>query len=102
MTYAVMNKERYIGLSDEHRAIVDELAGLPMSLELAKSFDGADDRSKAMISEVTGKSYEWIVVSDAERAKMDAAVATGLEAIFADYEGRGIANVREIYSKLNK
>ena len=41
-TYAIMNKERYEGLSDEHRTIIDELAGLPMSLELAKSFDHAD------------------------------------------------------------
>lgn len=102
VTYAVMNKERYMGLSDEHRAIIDELAGLPMSLELAKSFDGADERSKAMIEAATDKTYEWIVVSDEERAKMDAAVATGLEAIFADYEGRGITNAREIYDALNQ
>lgn len=102
VTYAVMNKERYMGLSDAHRAIIDEVAGLPMSLELAKSFDGADERSKQLIAENTDKKYEWIVVSDEERAKMDAAVATGLEAIFADYESRGIANVREIYGALNK
>ena len=102
VTYALMNKERYMGLSDEHRAIVDELAGLPMSLELAKSFDGADDKSKMMIEAATDKNYEWIVVSDEERAKMDAAVAGGLDAIFADYEGRGISNVRDIYGALNK
>ena len=102
VTYAVMNKERYMGLSDEHRAIIDEVAGLPMSLELAKSFDGADERSKKLISETTDKNYTWVVVSDEERAKMDAAVATGLEAIFADYEGRGITDVRDIYSALNK
>ena len=91
-----------MGLSDEHRTIIDELAGLPMSLELAKSFDGADDRSKAMIEAATDKNYEWIVVSDEERAKMDAAVATGLEAIFTDYEERGISKAREIYDALNK
>ncbi len=102
VTYAVMNKERYMSLSDEHRAIIDEVAGLPMSLELAKSFDGADEVSKKLISEATGKNYEWIVVSDEERAKMDAAVAEGLEAIFSDYEGRGISNVREIYEALNR
>lgn len=102
VTYAVMNKERYMGLSDEHRAIIDEVAGLPMSLELAKSFDGADEVSKKIISETTDKGYTWVVVSDEERAKMDAAVATGLEVIFADYEGRGISNVREIYDALNK
>lgn len=101
VTYAVMNKERYLSLSDEHRAIIDQIAGLPMSLELARSFDGADDVSKGLIAETTGKNYQWVVVSDAERAKMDAAVNEGLEAIFADYEARGIANVREIYKSLN-
>jgi TRAP-type C4-dicarboxylate transport system substrate-binding protein len=102
VTYAVMNKERYMGLSDEHRAIIDELAGLPMSLELAKSFDGADERSKKMIAETTDKNYQWVVVSDEERAKMDAAVASGLDAIFADYEGRGISDARAIYDALNQ
>ena len=101
VTYALMNKERYMSLSDEHRAIVDELAGLPMSLELAKSFDGADDRSKKMIAEAD-KGYQWIVVSDEERAKMDAAVQKGLQTIFADYESKGIADAREIYEALNK
>ncbi|MEM5583705.1 TRAP transporter substrate-binding protein [Roseibium sp. AS2] len=101
VTFAVMNKERYMGLSEEHRAIIDELAGLPMSLKLAESFDGADERSKKMIAEAD-KGYEWIVVSDDERAKMDAAVAVGLDEVFADYETRGIANAREIYDALNR
>ena len=101
VTYAVMNMERYLSLSDEHRAIIDELAGLPMSLELAKSFDGADDRSKELIA-AADKGYEWIVVSDEERAKMDAAVAEGLELIFAEYADNGISNAREIYKALNQ
>ena len=101
VTYALMNRERYMSLSDEHRAIIDELAGLPMSLELAKSFDGADDRSKKMIAEAD-KGYQWIVVSDEERAKMDAAVQKGLQTIFADYESNGITNAREIYEALNQ
>lgn len=102
VTYAVMNKERYMGLSEEHRAIIDELAGLPMSIELARSFDDADTRSKAMIAEKTDANYEWIVVSDDERAKMDMAVTEGLETVFEDYESRGIANVREVYDALNR
>ena len=101
VTYAVMNMERYLSLSDEHRAIIDELAGLPMSLELAKSFDGADDRSKELIA-AADKGYEWIVVSDEERARMDAAVADGLEQIFAEYADNGISNAREIYEALNQ
>lgn len=51
VTYALMNKERHMSLSDEHRAMIDDFAGPPMSLELAKSFDGADDRSKKVIAE---------------------------------------------------
>ena len=101
VTYAVMNMERYLSLSDEHRVIIDELAGLPMSLELAKSFDGADDRSKELIA-AADKGYEWIVVSDEERARMDAAVADGLEQIFAEYADNGISNAREIYEALNQ
>ncbi len=101
VTFAVMNKERYESLSDEHRAIIDELAGLPMSLKLAESFDGADERSKKMIAEAN-KGYEWIVVSDEERAKMDAAVSQGLEKVFADYESRGIDDARAIYEALNR
>ncbi|MDG1739109.1 MAG: TRAP transporter substrate-binding protein [Paracoccaceae bacterium] len=105
VTYAVMNKERYMGLSDEHRTIIDEVAGLPMLLELAASFDNADDVSRGLIEErlASGDAgFEWVVVTDEERAKMDAAVADGLEVIFADYESRGISNAREIYNDLNK
>lgn len=101
VTYAAMNKERYEGLSQEHRKIIDEVAGLPMSLQLAKSFDDADEVSKKLISKAD-KGYQWVVVTDEERTKMDAAVAKGLEKIFADYEGRGIKNAREIYDALNQ
>lgn len=101
VTYAIMNKERYESLSDEHRAIIDALSGLPMSLKLAESFDGADERSKKMLADAN-KSYEWIVVSDAERTKMNAAVEQGLDKIFADYTSRGITNAREIYDALNQ
>lgn len=100
VTYAIMNKERYEGLSDEHRGIIDELAGLPMSLKLAESFDGADERSKKMIAEAD-EDYDWIVVNDAERARMNDAVADGLDVIFAEDESRGISNAREIYEALN-
>ena len=33
---------------------------------------------------------------------MDAAVRRGLEAVFADYEKRGIADARDIYAALNE
>ena len=105
VTYAIMNKERYEGLSAEHRAIIDELAGLPMSLELAKSFQGADEIAKKWIDDnlATGDlKFEWIVTSDEERAKMEAAIENGMDAIYAEYADRGIPNAREIYEALNK
>ena len=49
-----------------------------------------------------GGSLQWVVVSDEERARMDAAVRQGLNAIFADYQSNGITNVREIYEALNQ
>lgn len=103
--FFVMNKERYQSLSDEHRAILDEISGLPFSLELARSFHHADalalEWKDAQIA--AGKlSVEWIVVSDEERAKMEAAAAKGMEAIYADYAERGIPNAREIYEALNQ
>lgn len=101
VTFVLMNKERYMSLSPEHRKIIDELSGLPMSIKGAESFDFADERSKKLIAK-TKKSFEWVVVSDAERAKMDAAVKNGLDAIFADYAGKGIANAKDIYNALNK
>ena len=96
-----MSKERYASLSEEHRAIIDQLAGLPIRLKLAQSFDGADVRSNEMIAEAD-KDYEWIVLPDEERSKMEAAVAESLEAIFSDYESRGVSNGREIYEALNR
>ena len=100
--FVVMNRERYEGLSDEHRAIIDDLSGEAASLKLAESFDGADMRSLALMNETTGKNYELIKVSADERARMDAAVADGLRAIFADYAERGIGNAEEIYNAINQ
>ncbi|MDB3911835.1 hypothetical protein N9381_08645 [Paracoccaceae bacterium] len=102
VTYALMNKERCMGLSDEHHVINDELSGLPMSLELSKSIDGADERSEEMITKASNKNYKWLVVSDDELSKMDAAVAIGLETIFTDYERRGVTDARHIYSIPNQ
>ncbi len=100
--FVAMNKERYEGLSDEHRAIIDELAGEAFSLKGAESFDGADARSKEIMQDAEQMAnVTQIVVSDQERAKMDAAVAEGLDVIFADYESRGIDNARTIYEAIN-
>lgn len=100
--FVLMNKERYMGLSDEHRKIIDDLSGEAASMKLAESFDGADARSLKMMGDATDKNYSLVEVSADERAKMDAAVAEGMKAIFADYASRGIENAEEIYNALNK
>jgi len=100
--FVVMNKERYMSLSDEHRAIIDELSGEAASMKLAESFDGADAKSLQMMKDTAGKNYKLIEASADERAKMDAAVAEGMKVIFADYASRGIENAEEIYNAINK
>ena len=100
--FVVMNKERYIELSDEHRAIIDELAGETFSMKGAEAFTFVEDRAYGMLDGAEQMAnVTRIKVSDDERAKMDAAVSTGLDAIFADYEGRGIADARAIYDAMN-
>lgn len=102
-TYVVMNKERYRGLSAEHRKIIDDLSGLPLSLKGAESFDGADEVAKGLMkSSPKMARVKQVRASDAERAKMDAAVRRGLEVIFADYEKRGVKDARAIYEAINK
>ena len=102
VVFVLMNKERYAGLSAEHKAVIDQLAGEPMSMKGAEGFDGADAKSIAMMESTEGKGYKRVRVSDEERLKMDAAVVEGLEVIFSDYEKRGISNASEIYNAINK
>ncbi len=45
---------------------------------------------------------KWVQVSAEERAKMDTAVGRGLEALFANYEKRGIKDARETYKAINR
>lgn len=102
--FVVMNKERYEGLSDEHRAIVDGLSGREFSMRGAASFDLADQES---LDAMAANPDAWakmtrVTVSEAARAEMDAATQAGLEVIFNDYEGRGIDNAAEIYNALNQ
>ncbi len=101
--FVAMNKERYLGLSDQHRAIIDDLAGETFSLQGAASFDGADANSlEIMQSADQMANVTQVEVSAEERAKMDAALAEGLEVIFAEYEARGIADAREVYEAINQ
>ena len=103
--FYVMNKERYEGLSAEHRAIIDEISGLPFSRELARAFHEADVEALEWKDKkiASGElNVEWITVSAGERAKMEAAAAEGMTEIYEDYAARGISNAQEIYEALNK
>lgn len=103
--YVAMNKDRYESLSPEHRQIIDDLAGLPLSLELSRSFDNYDDYALEWIDEQIAAGelqVEWIVTPEEERAKMEIAAAAAMEEIYADYASRGIDNAREIYEALNQ
>lgn len=102
VVFVLMNKERYEGLSAEHKAIIDQLAGEPISMKGAEGFDGADAKSLNMMETTEGKGYQRVRVSDEERAKMDAAVAEGLKVIFAEYAGRGIDDAEAVYNAINK
>jgi len=104
MFFVAMNKERYMGLSDEHRAIIDEISGETASMMGATSFHNEGQRGidwlatkPAAMDEITSVS-----ISDDERAKMDAIIQEALKGIFAEYKERGIDNAEEIYKAMNK
>lgn len=102
--FVAMNKERYMDLSDEHRAIIDELSGETTSMMGATSFHNEGQRGKdwlaakpAAMDEITSVS----IPAD-ERAKMDQIIQEALKGIFAEYAERGIDNAEEIYNAMNK
>lgn len=100
--FVVMNKERYMDLSDEHRAIIDDLAGGAFSLKGAEAFTFVENRALGMLDGADQMAnITRVSVSDEERVKMDEAVSKGLDAIFADYERRGIADAKAIYDAIN-
>jgi TRAP-type transport system periplasmic protein len=100
--YIVMNKERHRSLNAQHRKIVDGLAGREFTKITSASFHNADAVALKAMKSAGSKSYQFVVVSPEERAKMDAAVAEGLKVIFASYKARGIPNAKEIYDAINK
>ena len=103
--YVAMNKNRYESLSPEHRQIIDDIAGLPLSIQLSQSFDNYDDYALEWIDKQIAAGeleVEWIVTPDEERAKMEAAAALSMEQIYVEYAAQGIDNAKEIYEALNK
>jgi TRAP-type C4-dicarboxylate transport system substrate-binding protein len=100
--YFVMNKQRYESLPAKHRAVIDELAGEAFTKVASNSFHQADAKALEAMKEAGDRKYEFITVSDAERKKMDAAVAEGMKVIFKNYDKLGINNAEEIYNDLNK
>ncbi len=102
--FVAMNKERYLGLSDEHRAIIDELAGEPTSMMAATSFHNEGQRGIDWLATnpAAMKDVVSVSVSEEERAKMDAVITEGLKGIFAEYAERGIENAAEIHKAMNQ
>lgn len=100
--YFIMNKDRYEGLKPEHRAVIDELAGEAFTKVASGSFHDADQTALEKMKADNNKSYEFITVSDAERAKMDEAIAGGMDVIFRQYADRGVDNAKQIYQDLNQ
>ncbi len=102
--FIAMNKERYMGLSDEHRAIIDEMAGEEISMMGATSFHNEGERGKAWLATNPDamKDVVSVTISDDERAKMDAVIKEGLQGIFAEYATNGIDNAEEIYNAMNE
>lgn len=100
-----MNKERYNGLSDKHRAIIEDVSGLTFSREQVRAFHEAVEIALKWKDEkiASGElNVEWIVVSDEERAKMEKAAGDGMTEIYANYAERGISNAQEIYEAMNE
>jgi TRAP-type C4-dicarboxylate transport system substrate-binding protein len=100
--YFIMNKDRYRSLKPEHRAILDALAGAEFTKVASASFHDADAKALAEMKRAGNTSYRFVVVSDAERAKMDAEIARGLKTIFASYAARGQTNAQEVYDAINR
>ncbi|MEM8542351.1 MAG: TRAP transporter substrate-binding protein DctP, partial [Pseudomonadota bacterium] len=102
--FVAMNKDRYMELSDNHRKIIDDLAGETVSMKGATSFHNDSLRGmKANASDAPQvKDVTFLTVSDDERAKMDALTAEALQSVFAEYADRGIDNAEEIYNALNQ
>ncbi len=102
--FVAMNKERYLGLSDEHRAIIDELSGEEASMMGATSFHNEGQRGLDWLATdpEAMKDVISVSVSAEERARMDAVIAEGLKEIFAEYAERGIDNAEEIHRAMNQ
>lgn len=102
--FVAMNKERYMGLSDEHRAIIDGMSGQEVSMMGASSFHNEGERGKAWHATKPAAMKDVISVSvpAEERAKMDVAIQAGLQRIFDDYKSRGMDNAEAIYNAMNE
>jgi TRAP-type C4-dicarboxylate transport system substrate-binding protein len=100
--YFIMNRDRYRALKPEHRAIIDALAGAEFTKVASASFHEADAKALAEMTKSGSTSYRFVVVSDAERAKMDAEIAKGLKVIFTGYAARGQTNAQEVYDAINR
>jgi TRAP-type C4-dicarboxylate transport system substrate-binding protein len=102
--FVAMNKERYMDLSDEHRAIIDDIAGETTSMRGATSFHNEGERGKAWHASKPAamEKVTSISIPADERAKIDAVIQAEMKVIFAEYAERGIDNAEEVYNAMNK
>lgn len=96
----LMNKDRYLALPDDQRAAIDALAGEVFTKVASSSFHQNDVSAlKKMKSQEM--RFEFITVSDEERARMNTATEAGIGEVFSRYSKKmGIPNAREIYNAL--
>ena len=86
--FLVMNRESWDALSDDHKAALDKLAGLPISEKAFASWAGISE--KGLVAMDAPPAREVIHLSDAEVARFDAASSDVLGQVVADLEGQGI------------
>lgn len=91
--YLLMNKQSWDGLSDEHKAKLNELTGRDLSLRGAKAFYKA---GQAGIQLARDSDVEIIEIDDAADAEFRAAMADALEALMDKTSEETGADARKI------
>jgi len=95
-----MNKKVWDGLSAKSKAAIDGLTGEQFSIETARGW-AKPDAVAEMRAKKGDAGLKYHVLSDAERAKFDAATDRSVEAFLAKSEKRGIP-ARAIYAAVTK
>lgn len=91
--YSVMNKDKYAGLPDYAKKIIDDTIGVEMAKKCGVTLDqGAVEDSKWMME----NGHTFYVIPDDERARWTEAVSPMWDEWVAKVEKSGVSNAREI------